>query len=277
MLCRRTTKDANRHYRDGWALMIALILVLTTGCASTARRQPINHQFELGRDSFSYANELLWEYEPDPLTGKMNTRPRDPKPTYRNYCFVMARAARQFFDFAEFDPTQPQADEPTYAQLIRKVISRDPRSDPSRKPPIVIPGYANLHEFSRAHEAQLKELCGSNWQSFVQRGHWRVVFPFSDGHQAGMAQRLQHELGRGIAPVVHLIRFPEQTINHGVLVYRATETLEGVQLLCYDPNNPEKSLELNYRREDQRFYTPQNSYYIGGRVDVYEVYRNWLY
>lgn len=256
---------------------LVLVLVLVLGCASTASRPPSDRTFVFGRDTFAYANELVWEYEPDATTGAMTTRPREPKPDYTHHCFVVARAARQFFDFARFDPAQPKVTPADYRRLIARVVTRDPRADPSRREPVVIPGYANLHEFSRDHEALLKEECGGAWQSYVQRGHWRLIWPLTPGHQQRMANRLQGELDRGIAPVIHLVRFPQLTINHAVVVFAAVATDMGVEFRCYDPNNPVEPLLITYRNEERRFHTPPNNYFIGGRVDVYEVYRNWWY
>lgn len=253
------------------------MLVFATGCASTSKRPASDRRFVFERDSFAYGNELLWEYEPDPATGKMKTRPRDPRPDYHHYCFVMARAARQFFDFAEFRPELPKAEEAVYRERIREVIRRDPRSNPATRSSIVIPGYAGLREFSREQEALLKELCGGAWESYVQRGHWRMIFPLSRSHQEDMAERLRGELARGILPVIHLVRFPQLTINHAMVVYAAEPVPEGIRFLCYDPNDPARPQEITYRHEERRFDTPRNKYFIGGRVDIYEVYRNWLY
>ncbi len=252
-------------------------MALATGCATTASRAPSTREFVLEHDRFAFPNELVWEYEPDPATGRMNTRPREPKPSYHHHCFVMVRAARQFFDFAEFRAHEPAADEATYRRRVREVIARDPRSDPARREPVVFPGFENLREFSRAHEPLLKELCGGNWESYFQRGHWRMVFPITEGHQRRMAKRLQQELARGVVPVIHLVRFPKLTINHAVVVYDAEQEGEDVRFSCYDPNAPEEPLLVTYRASERRFYMPRNGYFIGGRVDVYEVYRNWLY
>jgi hypothetical protein len=230
-----------------------------------------------GHDSFAYANELLWEYEIDPTTGKTITRPRVPEPEYRNYCFVMARGARVFFDHARFAPDQSRLDDTGYRRLVRNVLGRNARADPARRDKIVIPGYKNLHEFSRDHEALLKSASGSNWQSFVQRGHWRIIFPFSRRNQAAMADRLRAELARGVVPVIHVVLFPEQTINHALLVYEVKETAEGLQFSCYDPNDPVKPLELSYEAAGRQFRFPATKYFSGGAVDVNEVYRNWLY
>lgn len=266
-----------QHFGLGLPLLVTLTLFLVSGCASTVHRQPSDRRFVFGHDSFAYANELLWEYEIDPATGKTITRPRVPKPEYRHYCFVMARAVRVFFDFAEFAPGQPRLDDAGYRQLVREVLARNARADPARQHKIIIPGYANLREFSRDHEALLKAAGGGNWQSFVQRGHWRIVFPFSRRHQAEMADRLRAELCRGVAPVIHVVLFPEQTINHALLVYGVRETAKGLQFSCYDPNDPGKPLELSYEVTGRQFRFPATKYFSGGAVDVNEVYRNWLY
>ena len=207
----------------------------------------------------------------------IKSRPRVPKPEYRHYCFVMARAARVFFDFARFAPEQPRLDAAVYRRLVREVLARNARSDPARREKIVLPGYANLHEFSRDHEALLKAAGGGNWRSFVQRGHWRIIFPFSRNNQAAMAARLRAELARGVAPVIHVVLFPEQTINHALVIYRVTETADGSRFSCYDPNDPGKPLELSYEATGRQFRFPATKYFSGGAVDVNEVYRNWLY
>ena len=83
-------------------------------------------RFEFERDTFAFANELVWEYRCDPATQKMISRRNEPPPTYAHRCFVMVRSARQFFYHARFEPA-PVADEQTYRRLIREVVSRSPR------------------------------------------------------------------------------------------------------------------------------------------------------
>jgi hypothetical protein len=34
---------------------------------------------------------------------------------------------------------------------------------------------------------------------------------------------------------------------------------------------------LIYRRAEQTFHLPRNHYWAGGRVDVIEVFRGWIY
>src|SRR6185369_2464339 len=153
------------------------------GCASPGKLPPPQTRlFDFQKDTFAFANELVWVYEYD-ANGNWTTHNRDPKPTYSLHCFVLARSARQFFLNARFDPNLPVADEASYRHLIRQVVASSPRKRRAEDRKIVIPGYADLRTFSRENENLLKSECGGGWQSYFQRGHWRMIFPFSRSHQ----------------------------------------------------------------------------------------------
>ena len=97
--------------------------------------------FQFERDTFIFANELVWQYRFDPATGAMSVSPCDPPPVYTHRCFVMVRSARQFFYHARFEPGWPAADAEAYRQLIRQVVARNPRQPGAESERIVIPGY----------------------------------------------------------------------------------------------------------------------------------------
>lgn len=234
-------------------------------------------RFEFERDSFAFANELIWEYRLDPVTGEMTTRRNDPPPTYAHRCFVMARSARQFFYHARFAPDQTVADAEAYRKIIREVVSRSPRQPSTDADRITVPGYDGLRSFSRAQEPLLKAECGGAWQSYCLRSHWRMVFPISRRHQAAMAEQLVKALDERPAPIVHLVRFPQLTINHGIVLYGVDEDAIGLRFAAYDPNVPAQASQLTYHRADQTFYFARNHYWAGGKLDVIEVYRGWLY
>src|SRR5216117_274882 len=80
--------------------------------------------FDFFRDTFSFRNELHWEYLIDEKTGAVTTRKNDPPPNYAHHCFVLVRSAKQFFLHARFDPNQPECPEATYAGKIHEVIKR---------------------------------------------------------------------------------------------------------------------------------------------------------
>ena len=251
-------------------VLLCLTLVLC-GCSTSRTAGSVSGRpFVFKQDTFAYANELVWEYHFDPAKRTTTHERRQPPPTYTHRCFVVARSAKQFFLHATFDASQPIAKESTYRRLIRQVLSRSPRSASGEK--VLIPGYANLYAFSEAQEPLLKSECGGAWQSYFQRGHWRMIFPFCRAHQEKMAEQLVKSVKRSRPAVVHVVRFPSLSINHALVLFDAAEIENKILFQTYDPNEPDKPATLIYDRETHTFELPANSYFIGGRVDVYEVY-----
>ena len=242
---------------------------------SPAEQRAPRFQFE--RDTFAYANELVWEYRLEEGADTMTTFRNDPAPTYAHRCFVMVRTVRQFLYHARFDQALPVADAQTYRQRIREVVSRSPRRTSPEAARVVIPGYGGLRSFSEAQESLLKAECGGAWQSYFVRSHWRMVFPVPRWHQELTARRLSKALAAGTPPIVHVFRFPRVTINHGIVLYGSTETPSGVCFSAYDPNVPQRPSELTYDRAKRTFLLPRNHYWAGGRVEVVHVYRGWLF
>jgi hypothetical protein len=267
-----------KRVSDMWAAWLGVVVIAASGgCASTHPDPPERRRaFDFQHDTFAYANELVWIYYSDEH-GKWVSHPRVPKPEYSHHCFVVARSARQFFDHARFDPDQPKADAETYRRLVHEVLSLSPRRELPDSRRIAIPGYADLRSFSEAYEAMLKEECGGAWQSYFQRGHWRIIAPFTRHQQEQMAKRLLTEIRENHPPVAHLVRFPHLTINHAIVLFGAAETSEGINFTAYDPNDPAKPVTLSFDAATRTFQLPANDYFCGGRVDVYEVYYNWCY
>jgi hypothetical protein len=257
-------------------LLLLVLLLGASGCATRCYREANQRPFAFGRDTFAYRNDLVWEYVFDDATGKTSHRQREPKPDYTHHCFVVARSARQFFQFARFAPEQPPVDDETYRKLIRRVVARDPMrcGDAGR---VVIPGFTNLHEFSTARPKLLQDECGGAWRSYFQRGHWRIMFPFTRGGQAKEAAVLAEQVRQHRPPVVHLIQFPELTINHAVVVFDVQETPEALEFSVYDPYEPHHPVPLLFNRATRTFEFPRNPYFIGGEVNVYEIYRAWIF
>ena len=251
------------------------VFFLLAGCAG--RQQFVGERrFDFQHDTFSYGNDLVWDYHFD-ADGKWMHQKHEPPSDYTHHCFVVARSARQFFENATFEPTQPVASEATYRRLIRRVVSVDPSHPLPDSKKIVIPGYANLKDFSTAQEKLLKAECGGAWQSYFQRGHWRMVFPFSRKHQEHTVEKLLADLKENRPPVVHVVRFPQLTINHSVLLFDAKETEKEVLFSVYDPNKPDSPKTITFDRASRTFTFAGNDYWPGGRVDIYEIYRSWDY
>jgi len=257
---------------------LLVLLILAGGCASQrASTSPFDRPFVFERDTFAHPNELYWVYQSDPTTGRMIHEWRKPKPTYAQHCFVVARSARQFFQHARFDPDQPTVDDDKYRKLIRRVVALDPRHELEPDDKIVIPGFTDLHAFSVSRENLLKEECGSAWESYFQRGHWRMIWHFSKKGQQKMARQLADSIGRNRPPVVHVAHFPKLEINHALVLYGAQENNSEIEFTAYDPNYPAHPTQLHFRKAEQRFFYPPQTYFAGGTVDVYEIYYRWNY
>jgi hypothetical protein len=232
--------------------------------------------FEFARDTVGFTNLTRWIYEFDE-EGQVNTHPRTPRPAYTHRCFAVARLNRQFFDHATFEAAGPR---PPLAELrsrVRQVVSRSARRPAKPGERVVFSGFAGLRELSEAHPELLQRLGGRAAESYFQRGHWRLVFPFSRGHQARQAELLAERLGTGRPLVVHLVRFPSLSINHAVLLFACRPTDAGWAFDAADPNDPQTRLVLEFENNTRSFYWPRTHYFAGGRVDVYEVYRNAWY
>ncbi len=236
----------------------------------------LRRRFEFDRDSFAFPNELVWEYHFDPATAAPSVRRRVPRPRYAHHCFVLVKAARQFLFHARFAPAAGHADDASYRRLIRAVLARSPRRPSEAGERIVIPGYAGLRELSVARESLLKELCGGAWHSYLQRSHWRMVFPVSREHQRRTARELLEAIERDDAPLVHLLQFPSLTINHGMVIFEGARTPTGAEYLAYDPNAPESPARLTYDGGTRTFQLPPNRYWPGGALNVFEIFRRWF-
>src|ERR1041385_8180996 len=153
--------------------------------------------FSFFHDTFAFRNELIWEYLIDEKTGAVTTRKNEPRPTYAHRCFVVVRSAKQFFLHARFDPSQPECSDSDYAEKIRAIAKSHvdiPSSDRDR---IVFPGFSSLREFSAAHENLLKANLGGAWQSYINKRHWRMIFPFTQRSIAAEARLLADRAEKG--------------------------------------------------------------------------------
>jgi hypothetical protein len=275
------TRVREARFRPGrfverlWPLF--LMAFLAGGCAGVPPSPAdCGRRFEFQKDTFAFANELVWEYGFNEA-GRWTARERKPAPDYTLHCFVLARSAKQFFEFAHFDPRLPRTNETAYRRLVKRVVGMDPRHHRSEAQKVVIPGFADLRSFSAAYEPLFKAECGSAWQSYFQRGHWRMILPFSRQHQERQAAMLFAHVQEGRACIVHLVDFPRLEINHAVVAFGATRTAHGITFEIYDPNSPGAPGTLTFESEGRSFVFPYNKYFRGGKLDAYEVYHAWQY
>lgn len=232
-----------------WAsARVFLLAAVVSGCASVApmdvavRRSPPPDLLRFGVDTFAFANESR---------SKNSGKPD----LYANYCFVMARAVIQFQRFARFDAAAPRVAPEEYVARVKRVVALAPWEEP--RPPaerIVIPGYASLHEFSRAQEAAVKEgLVGRFW-TLMHWTNWRVVLPVPRWQQERVARETLVELGEG-RPVQFLVtNFPTWELNHTVVAYGYRLDAAGnILFSVYDPNDPAEPGRVTFDRAARRF------------------------
>ena len=263
---RRATE---RRHRLGLALGIALL----AGCAgapAVSRDRPPDFVFE--RDTLSFANELLWSYAFDDVTGDVHRWPHEREVAFGNRCNPMSRAVRQFRYAARFDAALPRLSDDEYRERVQRVLASDPRNTEPWAEPVVIPGYEGLRAFSRDRETLLKEELGGRQESFLQRGNLRMIFPFLPGQQRDTASDLLASVRKGRPAIVHLARFPSIDINHTLVVFDAEETPREIRFRTFDPNHPEEPLPLVFQRARATFVFPRTAYFAGGPVGAYEIY-----
>jgi hypothetical protein len=227
----------------------------------------IARKFDFARDTFAFTNELHWEYRID-SNGKTTTFKNDPAPTYAHHCFVVVRAVKQFFLHAKFEPLSPRLSDVEYARRVRQLMRCSAEHESTHK--IVIPGFANLREFTLVHKKLVQGNCGGAWQSYVQRGNWRMVFPFSRAHQEREANKLLARIDT--LPIVHIVTFPALTINHGIMLLNAIDSEDQVEFRAYDPNIIDRSVNLFFDKNSRTFDFPRNHYFAGGPLNVYQIY-----
>ena len=266
--------------RSQWfsAYTALVLIVAVSACAKAPSESPtrVVRNFDFDRDIFAFANELVADYQVDEK-GRLRPTPRVDPIDFGQRCVLMSRAARQFHLSARFAPELPVADEATYQERITAVFATDPRRKLPASDPIIIPGYPDLRSFSEAHERITKQALNQRWLAYIQKGNWRMIFPFLRNQQKGVAEKIKESVGRGELAVVHAVRFPDIEINHTFLVFAVEEEPETISFHFYDPNDPGHSRVLVYDRSQKTFFYPETFYFAGGPVRAYEVYDGPFY
>jgi hypothetical protein len=192
------------------------VLALASGCATAPAAPPVASAgpaaFTFGADTFAFRNEI-------------RERHRDHEgDLYANYCFVLARGMRQFYQAARFDPEAPRLTRAQYVERVRAIAAVPvwdaPRATSER---IVIPGYAHLRAFSAGEEAAVKEGLGSPVGTWFHWTNWRVALPVSRAHQATVAGDAVRELAAGRLVQLLVTNWPTPELNHTVVAYRVDD------------------------------------------------------
>jgi hypothetical protein len=244
-------------------------LALLAMCAMPARGAT---HFDWRADTIAFSNDTFFAYDID-AAGNMSIHLRKTPARFAHRCFVLVRAVLQFRKFARFAPAQPRASEPAYRELILRVC-RVPVWTPERAEAdrIVIPGYRNLNEFSRAHENTMKGAIGNWFPTYLRVGNWRMIGPFPRFGQANACAQIELGLDRGELQAVYITRFPK--MNHCVILF-AHHPLDGgrrTRFDAYDPNYPNTLSWVDYDAKERGFDFERRWFWPGGRVNLMRVY-----
>lgn len=236
-----------------------------------------NPQFDFKRDTYSFANMTVFEYQagvPHMRHGAEAKRDR-----YTRRCFVMSRTAMQFKKNARFDPHAPPINDAELSARIRLVTHHatwKPALPENQR--IVFP-YRDLRAMSVANARLMQETIGHGWPTYWRPGNWRVLFITNRNYQQQTHVNLNAALDRDDFFVAYLTTLPRHfTINHAVLIYaRQPAKSDGLDhYLVYDPNHPEGPRELTWSDQQQSFAYQKDWDFVGGNIQVFQIYGKLL-
>ena len=227
-----------------------------------------SEKFDFSRDTFAFSNDTLWAYSID-AQGNLHMHQRAKPPEYTRRCFVMCRAVIQFHRFVRFDPGRPKLSEAQTVKLIRR-ICRIPVWMPAGEK-TVIPGYADLRDFSGAHARVLQRELGNWWPSYFRLGNWRMAMPFPRIWQKKLAEGVAKKTDENKIQAVFLTRF--RPLNHCVIAYGCKRLGNGdILFQVYDPNNAKAPSVLRFDEKSSSFLFGRTTYFNGGRVNAFAAY-----
>ena len=251
------------------------MLLLATACATktvgphtpsalaVARVPAGPASFDFGADTFAFRNEIR------------ERRPDAPDDLYANYCFVLARGLRQFFQNARFDPEAPRVSEAEYAARVRAVASRAPWLPAlSESERVVIPGYAHLRAFSSSEEAAVKAGLGGPVGTWFHWTNWRVTMPVTAAHQAQVADEIADDLEAGRLVQLLVTNWPIPELNHSVVAYHVADHVDRLDFTIWDPNEPAAPGIVSFDRIAQRFWASDVYATRPGPIRVFRMYHS---
>jgi len=234
---------------------------------------PAPRPFRYDTDTFSFANETVWNYVNGQVQAESSRTPGQ-KRDYTRRCFVVTRAAVQFWKFARFDPLGPPLERDQLAERIREVTGRSvwlPALSPAQR--IVFPGYANLHEISAAGPGIFQENIGLGWPVYFRAGNMPIVAPVYRETEAQLNGEILHDLQLNWPTIVWLYNFPSLNINHVVVVIAGEKDGDHYHYQVYDPNYTNGPKQLDYDATTRTFSYQPTFYFKGGTVDARAIYR----
>jgi len=261
------------------SLLVAFLITLffcTSAPAYEPPASPAPHPFRFDTDTFSFANETVWNYANGAVqsdSSRKDTQKRD----YTRRCFVVARASVQFWKFARFDSKAKPLAPDQLADRIRQVTGRSVWLAPlSHDQRIVFPGYANLRDLSASAPSVFQANIGEGWPVYFRVGNAPIAMPLYRETEAHLNDEIFHDLQMNYPTIVWLYLFPSLKINHVVVVISGEKSHGKFHYRVYDPNYATAPKTLDYDPATRTFSYQTTFYFKGGPVDARAVYRGVL-
>jgi len=227
-------------------------------------------------DTFAFANETVWNYVDGEVRPQADREPAEAR-RYTRHCFVMVRAAMQFWKFARFEPSAAPLVDGELAARVRLVSKRHVWLPPlPEEHRVVFPGFRNLREISAASAGIFQDNMGAAWPVYFRIGNSPMTWPVSGKAKARLNGEMLRDLQAGYPTLLWLYNFPSLSINHTVFVYRATEEQGRVRYQVYDPNYADAPKELQFDIATRSFTFEPTFYFKGGSVTTRAVYRGFF-
>ena len=237
---------------------------------------PAPRPFRYDADTFSFANETVWNYVNGSVQSE-SSRPQARKRDYTRRCFVVTRAAVQFWKFARFDPGAAPLPRDQLAARIREVTERSVWLPPlPRDQRIVFPGCANLREISAADPGLFQANIGLGWPVYFRAGNMPIIAPVYRETEARLNGEIFRDLQLNYPTIVWLYNFPSLDINHVVVVLAGKRVHGRFHYQVYDPNYSGAPKRLDYDAATRTFSYQPTFYFKGGTVNARAIYRGVL-
>jgi len=256
--------------------LLILLLLRTAVAAYEPPGTPAPQPFHYATDTFSFANETVWNYVNGSVQSE-TSREQAPKRDYTRRCFVVTRAAVQFWKFARFDPGASPLPHDQLAARIREVTGRSVWLPAlSRNQRIVFPGYANLREISASDPSIFQANIGLGWPVYFRAGNMPIVAPIYRETEANLNDEIFRDLQMNYPTIVWLYNFPSLNINHVVVVIAGKHDHRTFHYQVYDPNYSSAPKSLSYDVASRTFSYQPTFYFKGGTVEARAIYRGVL-
>lgn len=232
------------HFLAAAGLALPLWL---TGCASF----PLPAKtIQRGPRAFDFATDTLAFPTPEPLP--VQGPEALSAPVLRGH--VEAGVVRQFFLHARFEPDLPPPTTERRVALVREVLGRKSPGRSAVDNRVVIPGYANLQEFSRLQGHLVR---AESWLACPGQAVAPVelkAFGGSAAQRGKAVDELAALLAANRPVVVRLYRQRVLKYDRSLLLFSAHQEPNGeVRFQAYDPITPLQPVQLTFNRASRAF------------------------